>query len=512
MKWRALCRLRGLAWSAWAEALLVFGGCLFALAPLGYPGYIQPLAGFQPIYALHAWESAGHPLIFWPGPGSWAPFGGDGPLYLWLGRALRLLGLGGAAAVRAVLACSLLLGAGGAYALAARAGAKGWRAYTALVWSYSPAPLWAMYGFGAPGISLALGFSPWLALAVSGGLQAPAAFAVGLLAGFAHTGFAAVALVLLCLVGACLRRRRPDIWPLAGLAVPLITLAVGVGCGFLQAQPHPPLLARWDELLTPASPFAPSGSPWAAFARQSMDVGVLLVALYAWAALSSASQRSRTSVLGPLFVALGCVALWLPWAGKLWAVLGLVLPGVWPLVALASLTLFWSALELGGVALEQCWRSAGPALMLSAAVLAWPYLLPPVTPVEPASRPLGSFGEGRILLVRAELYGPLRHGAAPRLRLYWQATAPVTEDYTVFVHVVDASGNRWGQHDSFPAGGSAPTSSWRPGQVIADEHQLLIDLNGPRQGYRLLVGLYRWQDGMRLPLDGGGTELELGGD
>jgi hypothetical protein len=48
--------------------------------------------------------------------------------------------------------------------------------------------------------------------------------------------------------------------------------------------------------------------------------------------------------------------------------------------------------------------------------------------------------------------------------------------------------------------------------VIADEHQLLIDLNGPRQGYRLLVGLYRWQDGMRLPLDGGGTELELGGD
>jgi len=84
-----------------------------------------------------------------------------------------------------------------------------------------------------------------------------------------------------------------------------------------------------------------------------------------------------------------------------------------------------------------------------------------------------------------------------RLRLYWEAGERVGEDYTVFVHLV-GEGGLVAQDDSLPARGYYPTSRWRPGDIIGDEH--LLDLPAPYDParYQLVVGLYRLETMQRL--------------
>jgi hypothetical protein len=100
------------------------------------------------------------------------------------------------------------------------------------------------------------------------------------------------------------------------------------------------------------------------------------------------------------------------------------------------------------------------------------------------------------------------------LTLYWRASAAVGERYKVFVHLVgaepnpDVEGGLWGQQDQEPQGGAAVTSTWRPGQVIADGYLVPIDPSAPPGEYQLEVGLYHPQRGERLPaFDPDGTPL-----
>jgi len=84
-----------------------------------------------------------------------------------------------------------------------------------------------------------------------------------------------------------------------------------------------------------------------------------------------------------------------------------------------------------------------------------------------------------------------------RVRLYWQSLAKMDAGlsdgrtgYTVFVHVVGSEG-LIAQDDAQPARGYYPTSQWRPGDRVVDEH--LVELPrpvGPDQA-RIVVGLYR---------------------
>ena len=85
-------------------------------------------------------------------------------------------------------------------------------------------------------------------------------------------------------------------------------------------------------------------------------------------------------------------------------------------------------------------------------------------------------------------------GAPTQLTLYWKRVAPVDLDYTVFVHVLDASGKIVAQKDQMPANGSNPTSLWDDGDVILDRYA--IDL--AHGAYRIEIGLYRAETGDRL--------------
>ena len=90
-------------------------------------------------------------------------------------------------------------------------------------------------------------------------------------------------------------------------------------------------------------------------------------------------------------------------------------------------------------------------------------------------------------------------GGRVRVRLIWRATAPVDEDYTVFLHYL-RDGERIAQGDSRAAGGHYPTTAWRPGDVVCDDH-FLVGIGEPQPGRdRLRFGLWRPESGARLPI------------
>lgn len=87
-----------------------------------------------------------------------------------------------------------------------------------------------------------------------------------------------------------------------------------------------------------------------------------------------------------------------------------------------------------------------------------------------------------------------------RLTLFWQPLAPVTADYTVFVHLRDRSGAIAGQHDGPPLAGAYPTSQWQPGETVVDPLTLELPPGPPGQTYTLWVGLYDLDTQARLPV------------
>ncbi len=107
--------------------------------------------------------------------------------------------------------------------------------------------------------------------------------------------------------------------------------------------------------------------------------------------------------------------------------------------------------------------------------------------------------EDKIALVGYEVD---RRAAAPgdtiRVTLYWKALAPVGKDYTVFVHLLGEGADIWGQQDSMPQGGLAPTSTWRAGQIVRDGYEIRVKDEAPALVCTLEVGLYDAATGVRL--------------
>ena len=104
-------------------------------------------------------------------------------------------------------------------------------------------------------------------------------------------------------------------------------------------------------------------------------------------------------------------------------------------------------------------------------------------------------------LVGSTLLTPeVQAGDSLVLSLYWRANASPELDYTIFVHVLDAAGNFVTQEDTMPADGAAPTSRWKPGEFVEDFHSLTLPEDMPPGEYHILVGMYDFQTGARLPV------------
>jgi len=86
------------------------------------------------------------------------------------------------------------------------------------------------------------------------------------------------------------------------------------------------------------------------------------------------------------------------------------------------------------------------------------------------------------------------------LTLYWQAGGALDTSYTVFVHLLDATGQRISGWDNPPLGGDYPTSAWDAGEVITDEYVIPVPAHTLPGEYIIAVGMYNAKTGERLPV------------
>jgi hypothetical protein len=103
-------------------------------------------------------------------------------------------------------------------------------------------------------------------------------------------------------------------------------------------------------------------------------------------------------------------------------------------------------------------------------------------------------------------------GDIVQVQLLWTAGGPTARPYKVFLHLVDGEGQLVAQRDSEPAGGSRPTTGWQAGEVITDNHGLLIPPGTAPGEYELRLGLYdAFDPSARLPAEpSAGDYLVLG--
>ncbi len=139
--------------------------------------------------------------------------------------------------------------------------------------------------------------------------------------------------------------------------------------------------------------------------------------------------------------------------------------------------------------------NALPSVILPASrLVAHDYAKPPPLPHVPGA----TFGGAFALRGYEALADASQPGGAFDVTLYWESLIDSGEEFTVFVHLLDADGQIRGQGDGPPVRGDYPTSLWLRGQWIEDTHTVTIDPDAPPGKYTLAVGLYRPGDGSRL--------------
>ena len=87
-----------------------------------------------------------------------------------------------------------------------------------------------------------------------------------------------------------------------------------------------------------------------------------------------------------------------------------------------------------------------------------------------------------------------RPGDTLQLTLYWLGLQEKSQNYKVFVHLVDQGlTTMWAQQDGDPGEGFTPTTRWLSGEVVADHHTLYIPPETPPGTYKLFTGMYEWE-------------------
>lgn len=131
-------------------------------------------------------------------------------------------------------------------------------------------------------------------------------------------------------------------------------------------------------------------------------------------------------------------------------------------------------------------------------------LLPATQPI--STQPLATFGE-IVQLDKIEA-GALRAGAPLTATLQWQPLDKAQQDFTVFVHLLDANGQLIAQSDSPPDAGQFPATRWVAGATFSETRVLVVPANAHAGAYRLSIGMYDSKSGARLPaVDTGGNTL-----
>ncbi len=108
--------------------------------------------------------------------------------------------------------------------------------------------------------------------------------------------------------------------------------------------------------------------------------------------------------------------------------------------------------------------------------------------------------DGKVLLEQAWVSQfTYRSGDSVPVTLRWRSLAPLDRSYKVFVHILTQDmGVLVAQRDEIPVNGLRPTTSWTPGEIVNDPHQVALPDGISAGVYQVRVGLY--DDSGRLPV------------
>ena len=100
-------------------------------------------------------------------------------------------------------------------------------------------------------------------------------------------------------------------------------------------------------------------------------------------------------------------------------------------------------------------------------------------------------------------------GEVTQIQLLWQANKTPDRRFKIFLQLLDAHDQVIAQQDAEPVGESRPTDGWAPGELIVDNHGLLIAPGTPPGTYRRILGMYDPKTGERLRLPDGKDNISL---
>ena len=517
---------------------------VFAVAPLLYPGYFEAHSGYGPLWNLQQWRAAPFDVTWLPAVAThFDPLRSDGLLPYYL---VRWLPLSPVVAVKLVMGGAWLAGSLGLFLwLRSWLGDAG-ALVSALVYTYLPFQIAAVYVRGAWGEVLFWGVLPWLILTATYLVTSPRlifllpAALFWLLGGLSQLGLTLWALLFVAALLLIVHFRQ-SLWPL---------LAAGLGTGgalvfyraigaFVDAPPAPVAFDRHFlypfQLFSAMWDFGPSRPGWndgLSLQLGLAPLGLAILTVYLWTRFQP-DQSPLSTRLDRRLLFFGGAVLALAWlmlggVGWLWAIPGLpdTLTYPWQLLGLAGLSL--AVLAGAAVWLEPTLTSRPlfSAVILFILLSSYPYLEPRFSQPNPAhlTGPAALLGDNRLALLEADfsveisgstagmqrgsveiplaVYGPLTPGADLHLNVHWQPLTAFESSYKIFVHLVDGAGKVITQFDGYPQDGDYPTLRWNPGEIITDSYLLTLPANLPPGPYRVYLGLYNEADLVRLPVSG----------
>lgn len=100
-------------------------------------------------------------------------------------------------------------------------------------------------------------------------------------------------------------------------------------------------------------------------------------------------------------------------------------------------------------------------------------------------------------------------GEALPIRLNFENTSRIYEEFTVFYHLIDSNDKVIATGDAPPKDNAYPATAWIPNLPFNDAKTLTVPPGTPPGIYRIAIGFYRPRDLTRLPVDTGGDTVIL---
>jgi 4-amino-4-deoxy-L-arabinose transferase-like glycosyltransferase len=136
-------------------------------------------------------------------------------------------------------------------------------------------------------------------------------------------------------------------------------------------------------------------------------------------------------------------------------------------------------------------------LLLIAVIAPFRYIRPTYTPPTPLAavperaNPVNAFfGDLELVAIETESVTVEEGGRIP-ITLYWRATRPIEEGYSIYLHALGRGAEEIGKIDTLPGAGLLATTQMEPGAIIPDSYSLELDssFEAPTR-LRVLIGAW----------------------